>query len=147
MTDISKLPLYATDSQFLEALVAKRNQIQNNLKWEFEDSEDIGNKYLLCSHGVGQEFLQELHLAVYRGDAHQQCPLDRRVHKYQISSGSGCFWTCRVWTPKNRSRQDPTPEFAKPLTAMDREEILKLFDKRIAEMEERIRSKHEDNGN
>jgi hypothetical protein len=114
-----KLKMYCTDEEFLFLLKTKREQIQAGLEFDFYDCTDWGNKSVTCSWGISQNDAQEHKLANYTGDNHH-CPLRQKIE------ASGCFWSCRVYKRKKDQAQ------------ITREECLELFDKRIAEVSQKI---------
>lgn len=96
-----------SDERYLAALYRQRDRIVADLKFDADDSDEIGNKYThaswgLCSkdreawpdaedHLWPEQFEQHGRVAPKYRHAHQTCPMQRK------GGNHGCFYSCRIF--------------------------------------------------
>lgn len=117
--------------RYLAALIRIRNLIANGLPLDFDDDTTPGAKHMYCDWGLCSDKKDawpdpqdyqwpdqpDRVTPKHRTDS-CLCPLDKRSKH----NGNGCFYSCRIFQPKIKNL--PT-----------REEVLALYDKKIAETE------------
>lgn len=120
--------LYLTDEEYLRILQNLKEEIQNDAKLVYENSDAPGDNYNYCSWGLcsisksiapeptmhlwPDRFVKESKVAMKYRQPHQKCPLDKR----QFSTSLGCFYSCRIFN-KGRGK---LPKPAEVLTLVNR---------------------------
>jgi hypothetical protein len=128
----------ATDQQYLDDLIRMRKEIADGIPYSFWDDDTIGDKDMHCSWGMAKCYDYGMKHPLpyqYRGVDHK-CPLDRRSN--DKTDMHGCFWTCRVFNPKNSNSHKDNPEPTPKITSEHRDIVLQLFDAEIRYTENQI---------
>lgn len=139
-----------SERRVLAALIRFRDKIANGAKWWAYDDDTIGNKNMEVNWGLCCEsmedwpdpkdhiFPEDIKLGRSSPKYHgaYQCPLDKRWPKHDRKHASandpinGCFWRCMYWQKRMPRNEDGS---------LDREEVLKLYDAKIAKMQEKLK--------
>jgi len=133
--------LYLTNEQYVALLERQRARIEDSVALEAEDSTTHGDKYTRCTWGLCSDELevwpedtwlfppfvarspneQSTARPKYLGDQ-QFCPFDRKDNRQAEFGSGGCFYRCRIFTPKG----EPKP---------DRQQALDLYQIRLKQAE------------
>jgi hypothetical protein len=108
--DFRKFPMMQSDASWQRALVELRARAEKGVKLEYEDSEDIGNKYTTCNLGLCDRAIDKAMDGINCRGTHV-CPNDGRFFGRggkQIApinnAADGCFFKCHVFQNVKNSR-------------------------------------------
>lgn len=121
------------NSRYVAALKRQRDRIAAGLRFEADDSNEIGNKYThaswgLCRRDAGawpdaedhlwpEQFVERGRVAPKYRRQHQPCPMQKK------SGPNGCFYSCRIFKYGE-------------ITKNKREEAVALYDALLAARQE-----------
>jgi hypothetical protein len=153
MTSQTKRSIKMTDERYLAALIRIKTLICKGVKLDADNSDYMGDKHNECTWGLcndtksawpdaedhlwPDQFIEHGRVAPLYTQAHQWCPLDKRMTDDAPESMNGCFYTCRVFQRSRKTLKKHGP-MSKHL-----DYVVELYDKAIELIRKREDTKTE----